>query len=301
MKKVQVIHNPTAGDEEHNKKTLLARLKPHAEKISYVSTDNEGWEEFKLDNVDLIVLCGGDGTVRKLAEVLIKKKKKERKTPIYLIPSGTANNIATTLALLRPRDFNFQEDLKNYQLFDFGKISGLSDFDFFLEGIGFGIFPELILRMKEVEDDVPDETTDEKLRRTLRVCREIVEHMDPQKVKIDADGETIKGKFLLAEVMNTKHIGPNLELAPKAHHGDGMMDLVLISPDNRGLLLEYIDKLLSDNKEEVEVHKFVSVRKVKKVKMKCKTSVLHVDDTILTEEKTYKFKLKVKEGKFKFI
>lgn len=300
MKKIQVVHNPTAGDAEQNKNELLTKLKPHCKEISYVSTDDEGWEDFSLDKIDLIVLCGGDGTVRKLADVLLKKSKKQRKIPIYLVPSGTANNIATTLNLKLPRDFKFQDNLKNYQLFDYGKISGLTDFEFFLESIGFGLFPELIRRMKEA-DEVPNETAEEKLRRTLKVCKEIVEQMEPVKVKIEADGEKIEGKFLLAEVLNTKHIGPNLELAPQASPGDGLMDLILISPQDRNLLLEYVESLLSTNREEMDVHQFVKVIKVKKIKLQCKTSVMHVDDTILTEEKKYKLKLKVNEGEFFFL
>jgi diacylglycerol kinase (ATP) len=300
MKMIQVVHNPTAGDAEHNKKELLAKLEPNSKEISYTSTDDDGWEDFSLDKEDVIVLCGGDGTVRKLINVLLKRKKKQRKIPIYLVPSGTANNIATTLNLQMPRDFKFQENLKNYQLFDYGKISGLSDYDFFVEGIGFGFFPELIRRMKET-GEVPNETADEKLQRTLKVCKEIVESMEPEKIKIDADGETIKGEFLLAEVLNTRHIGPNLELAPQAHPGDGLMDLILISPDDRELLSDYIESLLRGKKEKVDVHKFVKVIKVKKVKMKGKTSNMHVDDSILTDEKNYEFKLKVKKGEFMFI
>lgn len=300
MNKIQVIHNPTAGDAEQSKKELLANLKQNGRKISYVSTDDEGWEEFTLEDEDLIVLCGGDGTVRKLARVLLQKKKKLRKIPIYLVPAGTANNIATTLNFQFPRDFTFQKNLKNYQLFDYGKISGLNDYEFFLEGIGFGFFPELIRRMKEGKE-VPHETAEEKLQRTLKVCRDIVDHMKPQKIKIKADGEKIKGKFLLAEVLNTKHIGPKLKLAPNAHSGDGLMDLILISPDDRGPLLEYIDNLIAGNTEVTDVHKFVKVMKVKKVKMKGNTSQMHVDDVILTGEEKYKFKLKVKEGEFMFI
>ncbi len=299
MKKIQLIHNPTAGDEEHNKKTLLSKLKSRANEVEYVSTDDEGWEKFSLDNTDLVVLCGGDGTVRKLAGVLLKRKKKDRKIPIYLLPSGTANNIATTLNLKTPRDFMFRENPKNYHLFDYGKISGIKDSDFFLEGVGFGFFPELIRRMKE--QDVPEETAEKKLVRTVGVCREIVEQMEPEKVKIKVNGVTIKGKFLLAEVLNTRHIGPNLELAPTANPGDGLMDLVLISPEDRESLLNYIDSLLTENKTETNVQKFVKIFKVNKLKMKGKTSIMHVDDTILTDSKSYKFKLKVKEGEFKFI
>lgn len=300
MKKIQVVHNPTAGDEEQNKADLIAKLNPHAGEISYVSTDKEGWEEFSLENVDLIVLCGGDGTIKKLAEVLLKRENKFRKTPIYLVPGGTANNIATTLNLQSERDFKFMNDLKNYQLFDYGKIKGLPDFKFFLESIGFGLFPELISQMND-KDEIPGESAEEKIQRTLGVCRDILQHMKPVKVKLKADGKAIKEEFLLIEVLNTKHIGPNLELAPKANPGDGMMDLVIITPDHRDLFLNYLDHLISGNEEVIDISEFVKVMKVKKIKMKSKSSIMHVDDTTLKGEEKYKFKLKVKEGGFRFI
>src|SRR5690606_29541186 len=286
MRKILVVHNPTAGDEAQNKADLIAKLKPHAGDVAYVSTDEEGWEDFLVDDVNLIALCGGDGTLRKFAGVMLERNKKHLDIPIYLIPAGTANNIATTLNLGSARDFKFQDDLKNYQLFDFGKISGLTDFDYFLEGVGFGFFPKLILEMNEKEE-IPNESADEKLHRTLGVCRNIVERMDPVKVKIKCDGEQIKDKFLLAEVLNTKHIGPNLELAPNGNPGDGFMDLILITPDKRNLLLDYIDHLLSGKEGEVDVHKFVKVIKVKKVKMKSKAQIMHVDDTVIRGENKY--------------
>src|SRR5690606_15466757 len=104
-------------------------------------------------------------------------------------------------------------------------------------------------------------SAEEKIQRTLGVCREILEHMEPVKVKLKADGESIENEFLLVEVLNTKHIGPNLELAPKANPGDGMMDLVIITPDHRELFLNYLDHLISGNEEVIDISEFVKVRK----------------------------------------
>ncbi len=300
MKKILVIHNPTAGDADQSKTELLSRLEHKERKISYISTQDEGWEDFSLDKEDIIVLSGGDGTVHKFVKTLLKRNKKERKIPIYLVPSGTANNIATTLKLKSPRDFYIEQNLKNYQLFDYGKISGLSEQNFFLEGIGFGFFPELIRQMKDA-DDLPDETGEEKIERSLKVCREIVMHMKPQKIKIKANGEKIKDKFLLAEVLNIRQIGPNLQLAPLANPGDGLMDLILITPENRKLLLEYIDNLITGKAMKLDINKFVKARKVKKIKMKGKVSIMHVDDEILTGEEKYTFKIKVKQGVLRFL
>src|SRR5690606_37398852 len=115
------------------------------------------------------------------------------------------------------------------------------------------------------------------------------------------DGEQIKDKFLLAEVLNTKHIGPNLELAPNGNPGDGFMDLILITPDKRNLLLDYIDHLLSGKEGEVDVHKIVKAIKVKKVKIKSKAQIMHVHDTVIRGENKYKCKLKVREAGLRII
>ncbi len=54
----------------------------------------EGWEKIEALKTDLIVLAGGDGTVRKAAPHILGKE-----IPIGLFPLGTANNIAKTLGI----------------------------------------------------------------------------------------------------------------------------------------------------------------------------------------------------------
>src|SRR5690606_10548817 len=153
-------------------------------------TEDENWEESVCNNEDLIILTGGDGTVRKLATVVLRKKMDTTPVPVYLVPQGTANNIATTLNIFSPRDFLFEEGEKKVQYFNHGKISGLPRHDFFLEGVGFGLFPELIRAMKE-KDDFPGESSEEKLQRTLEKLKKLAESLQPELVELEADGSLI--------------------------------------------------------------------------------------------------------------
>src|SRR5690348_12883473 len=97
MKQVTLLHNPNAGDEEHNKKELRSLLKGNGWECRYFSTKEKKWKNFDTDS-DLLAIAGGDGTVRKAIKSLLERKKEIKKLPpIALIPLGTANNIGNTL------------------------------------------------------------------------------------------------------------------------------------------------------------------------------------------------------------
>jgi diacylglycerol kinase (ATP) len=55
--------------------------------------------------------------------------------------------------------------------------------------------------------------------------------------------EDLSGEYLAVEVMNIREIGPRLPLAPQADPGDGLLDLVLVPPERRAELVEYIASL----------------------------------------------------------
>lgn len=68
------MHNPNAGDAKFSKEALLEKVQRNGVEIHYVSTEDENWEESVCNNEDLIILTGGDGTVRKLATVVLRKR-----------------------------------------------------------------------------------------------------------------------------------------------------------------------------------------------------------------------------------
>lgn len=300
MKIAQIIHNPTSGNAEHSKKELVKMVEKTGYEVNYISTDDEGWEKFDQNNLDLIFVAGGDGTVRKLAAVLLKNNVLDKQIPIHLLPLGTANNIAKSLGIPTDKDWNIKTSAEGkIKKFSCGRITGLQDEEFFLESVGFGIFPELLSEMEN--NKIEDETPSEELKRTLKVLLKIVKEHKAQKAKIKVDGITIKGSFLLVELMNIKFIGPNLELAPNAQPADNFLDLVLIPEKNRAELELYLNKMIKEKPEVSDLQKFVKILRVQKAKMKWKGSKAHVDDNLINDYSGKKFKVEVNPGALKIV
>ena len=98
MKLVKLLHNPGAGDEEHDEKELVALIEANGFECSYASVKKKVWANFRPEP-DFLVVAGGDGTVRKITKELLEQNLVNKKWPIALLPLGTANNIAKTLGI----------------------------------------------------------------------------------------------------------------------------------------------------------------------------------------------------------
>ena len=101
IKEVLLIVNPIAGDL--NKDNVVRLVKQYAERYSIkfhqFNTTGENDKDkilSELDNhsIDRIIIAGGDGTINLVAEAI-----KNENIPIGLIPSGSANGLATNLDL----------------------------------------------------------------------------------------------------------------------------------------------------------------------------------------------------------
>lgn len=280
MKTVQIVHNPTAGNALHNKKDLVEFFQGSGHTVKYVSTDWENWEDLIDLAADFILVAGGDGTVHKMAAVLLNSKNKQKDyPPIRLLALGTANNIAETL--LFPGSYSLQPGIggKASQRFDCGRINGLDHKEIFLESVGFGVFPALISEMDKNPIEIVK--TEEKLRQILKVLLKVVKDFKAQKAKVQADGINIKGSFLMLEVMNIRSVGPNLELAPDADPGDGYFDLVMVPESRRSQLEDHLEKMIKGEHNSRKVFEFAKIIRVQKVKVKWHGEHMHVDDTFV--------------------
>ncbi|MDT0677262.1 diacylglycerol/lipid kinase family protein [Autumnicola musiva] len=298
MKTIQIVHNPTAGDGSHDKEELIKIVEDSGYKADYISTNYVFWKKhFKPQDAAAILLAGGDGTVRKLAKNLIAIKDLPKPLPIHLIPLGTANNISKVLRVPQNKEQHKINLERKFTTFSYGKIKSTGKKDFFLESFGFGIFPKLIAEMKKLE--TPDNPKEE-LQKTLEVLLEIVKGYKAKNAKIKTGGITIKGSFLLVELMNIKLIGPNFKLAPAAHPGDDHFELVLIPEEKRKALEVYLSKLITNQATDEDLNKLVTVLPVQKVKMKWSGSQAHVDDVLISNFFGKKFKIKLAADHLQF-
>jgi diacylglycerol kinase family enzyme len=296
MQHITLVHNPKAGDEEHSKKELKSLIEENGFECTYLSTKDKDWKEFK-SNTDILMIAGGDGTVRKVTkELLLQRKLLEHIWPIALLPVGTANNIAKTLGV----EGSSQEIISSLRQaapkkFDVGKVSHVNNTEFFLESLGYGIFPYLMKEMKNIESK--EDTPDEALKKAMKKLLEIIDSYHPRACELEVDGADHSGTYLLAEIMNTKSIGPNLFLAPDGDPGDGEFDVVLIPEADKEKFSAYVQQKLDGEESNYD---FYSVR-AKKIKISWQGTHVHVDDEIIKLEESAEVEAEIKPGLLEFL
>lgn len=298
--KAQVIYNPTAGKNRHTKDDVEKFIsKGNFSKVKFNTTSEENWERFDANHPDVIFLAGGDGTVHKVANVLLNSKKIKSGTPMHILPMGTANNISKTLRIGSSYISHRFNTVKDLQRFDVGLVKGFPQREFFLEGVGAGIFPALVSKMKSMEFTTSNKS--EEIEKSLQVLKEVVKDFKPQRAVIKTEGIQISGYFLLAEVMNIQYIGPNFELAPTANPGDGYFDLVLIPEEKRKQLLEYIDKMIEEFADEEDLKDMAFSMRVKTAEIQWEGPNVHVDDELIPGFSGGSFVVDMDPGKLRFV
>ena len=281
MQKLQILHNPGAGDEKYTREHLIELLENKGYQCSYLSTKQDKWKKFDT-NADLLLIAGGDGTVRKVAGQILNRQLLDKPGPIALLPLGTANNIGRSLKL----DTNIEEAinaLHKYQSkpFDIGRIYNVSGAAYFLESFGFGVFPALIEEsIKKPDKDNEERSLEEKIQLARKRLYDIVVSYEPVFCKLEIDGKEYSGKYLLIEVMNTPSIGPKLDLSPGSDPGDGSFEVVMVPESDRQKFLGYLNGKINESKVEYD---FETI-KGRHLKISWVGNQAHVDDQFIELE-----------------
>jgi diacylglycerol kinase family enzyme len=297
MKTIHLIHNPGAGDEAHSKTTLLKLIEAAGYECRYCSTDNKEWQNID-PTTDFIVIAGGDGTVKEVASVLLKKQRAIKRLPVAILPCGTANNIAESLNIKGELvDIIRSWSEAQTTAIDVGEIFGEEEEPgFFIESFGYGLFPYLMKEMdKQGKDEIEDK--DEKMKAALELMHTISHSYKPHYCELIIDGEDHSGEFLMAEVMNTRFIGPNLFLSPHGHPGDGTFEVVLIPGEDEAKFAAYIDCKL---KGEEVVFNFVTI-KAEDIQIKWKGTHVHIDDQVIALKENAPVHVRVQKNAFVFL
>jgi diacylglycerol kinase family enzyme len=228
--RVTLFHNPGAGDGRYSADELVAALRGAGYRVSYCSTDSDEFDESFHIRSDLIVVAGGDGTIKKVATRLI-----DRSLPIAVLPLGTANNIARSLGISGSVE-SIVAGWKNADIrpYDIGLATGPWEAVAFVEAVGLGSFSATM--------DSPDEGEDGKDRLTVgrEAFAKILEASNPLNASICIDGKPTPGNWLALEVLNASRSGPGLSLAPNADPGDRELDVLCISEEQRPSVLSWL-------------------------------------------------------------
>lgn len=240
----------------------------------YQSSKEKRWNRALEQKCDLIVVAGGDGTVGKVARQSIGSRR-----PIAVLPTGTANNIATTLGLTgTPLDqliggWNSGRCVH----FDAGIARGPWGSRSFVEGFGIGLFAETMFRIEDGEGRVADSKNPEtEIRSAMKLLRRHL-HNDvrSKQLTVRLDGKDLSGRYVMLEALNVRYIGPNLDLVPGARFNDGLLDVVLVRHSVRDKLSRYIASRMEGKASPIDL----PIRRGRHLQVEWQRSPVHIDDS----------------------
>ncbi len=243
MKNVLFIVNPVSGKlrgrtalfdvlnvfckEGWSVRTALTQHRGHCRQLTE--------EAVKSGSYDLIVCCGGDGTLNEAISGLIQSSSDGKaQIPLGYIPTGSTNDFATTLGIssepeeaaeaivrgrLRSLDIGqFGDDKYFSYIASFGAFTAASyNANQDLKNI-FGHFAYIIEGVRSVYD------------------------IEPERAVIYADGIRYKSSYIFCSVSNTTSAGGIVKLSEdEIDLNDGLFELMLIRyPESTGDMSEII-------------------------------------------------------------
>lgn len=296
MKRIKLLHNEGAGNADHTKEELVRLLETHRFICEYSSTKKRKWKEL-APHIDFIAVAGGDGTIRKVSGLLLSHTRLEKEYKLGVIPLGTANNICAALRISGdPAEVVARWQNQEHKSYDVGRINGIKPVGFFLESFGYGIFPYLMQVMSKspLPESLP---TDEQLVKVLQRLHKICKKYAPRFCSLYIDGVDYSGEYILAEIMNTPGIGPNLVLSPGSDPGDGWLEVVLVKGADKERFTSYVKEKM-EGKEPV--YDFKPIR-AKEVNISWDGKHVHVDDEILKLKKNERISVELRPGVLAFL
>ena len=80
--------------------------------------------------------------------------------------------------------------------------------------------------------------------KSLERYREVLSAFKPRCWTLRLDGEEMRGTFVLAEILNTRSVGPNIVLSEEADPSDGYFTVVTAGEEHRDEVMRYLTERL---------------------------------------------------------
>lgn len=169
-----------------------------------------------IENTDLILISGGDGTVNECISAMCEK---DLDIPLMILPLGTANDFANSAGI--PSNVEACLDLITEGYLAYIDV-GQANERYFINVCNMGLF-------SGVSHNVDPELK-KKFGRLAYYFKgfEEIQNYQAMDITLTADDEVLKDKYLLILIFNGKGAGGMLKLAKNAEITDGKFDVVCI-------------------------------------------------------------------------
>lgn len=270
--KVSVIINNKAGsvDEKRLRAKLYEALFRCQLQISSPKNlvDLERFINSEIESgTEALLICGGDGTINRCLQPLMKRKIAGQKTvPICIVSSGTANDLANELGINQRIEDAAREIFEGQaRLVDVIRVTTDTTQSYMLTNGGFGI-PEVTARnvnaiksflqhkSQTAQSDLTKQISELSLN-TLQTLKSRIYELafvdslirwksSDWNIELQMDNQkTVQTTSPFIMINNQSKLGAHFTPAPYTHNNDGTFDLMLITEPNRLKALNAIRKI----------------------------------------------------------
>lgn len=244
-KKIIIVVNPVSGAVEKKEivdSTLFFAKNENLESILYETSGKKDVENIKnLYNIhkpERIIIIGGDGTIRMVAEAIAKED-----VILGIIPAGSANGFALDLDLQLTLEKNLEVAfLHQFMEVDIITINGkisihLSDL---------GLNAELIKNYEQGE-------IHGKWGYALNTITTLFDSGDPFTAKIKANNEAFGYVARMIVIANAKKYGTGVVINPNGVMNDGKFELVILKNFDLIIFGQIISGNMPSDPDDVEI------------------------------------------------
>ncbi|NLJ58336.1 MAG: YegS/Rv2252/BmrU family lipid kinase [Tissierellia bacterium] len=243
MKRYLVIYNPSSGKELAGYKIFNAAetvMSIENIEFSFYATKKKGdGEEAAIrgcrSGYDMIIACGGDGTVHEVVNGMMKCPQRPK---LAIMPAGTINDFAEQLKLPKSQD-NFASLIlkNNFRTIDVGKVND----DYFVNVVGGGAFTTIPHRVT-----IDAKTILGKYAYYYQAAVQVPEELElSQLIDYTIDGVEYSYNTLLFLVINSSGAGGFRYLCPNAKLDDGLLDIVIFEKTTNADLFQIFTKVFN--------------------------------------------------------
>lgn len=211
------------------------------------------------EGFNMVVACGGDGTVNEVAQELIHSE-----SSLAIIPKGSGNGFAMHIGMGRKvKQAILMLNTAATALIDTCTINDR----FFLNLAGTG-FDALIAQKI-------DASTSRGFKLYLNTIAKEIINFKAETFRILVDDEFIEDKFSIIAVANAAMYGYNFNIAPTAKLSDGLMDVILIKKASKIKTLLSSWRMLNNTMDK---NKLVTIKQAREVRIQLdKPYYYHID------------------------
>lgn len=256
--------NPQSGT--HKARKMMESLRKDFPNDVFITLESKSAGYFSrfidktiLTNIDAVLVLGGDGTMHDVVNALHINNALD--IPVLLFPAGSGNafnhdfdSLTYQKAASRLRQFRVLPiDLMKIEMDGHAYVS--------FNMIGWGLINDISRLSEEMRWVGP-------MRYTLSALIQMLPNPSSKlRVKIDADNYEDYFSFIL--ILNTKHTGKGMKMAPMADLQDGLMDVLLVRKTQLINLVKLFPKIYSGKHIK---SKLVEYRQVKQIEIESEFS-----------------------------